>query len=725
MTDKLSGSIQYLKNVGPKRVKAFQSIGLETIEDLLFYLPTKYLDRSTILNSSAARRYISAGSDSEFTLIGTVERTDVISYSRKPILKLTLRDSAGTFDCVWFQGLRFIKDLFKSGESYAVSGKPVITKYGHLQFAHPDFDKIEEDERREFMNTGRIIPFYKLANELKKTNIGNISLRKIIYSAVLQYAKELEETLPDEVLTKNKLLNIVDAIQNLHFPKSTDLLHEALRRIKYEELFYIEMMIAVRKTVMHKKVSEFRYKVNSDSILKFISNLNFKLTSEQKKVINEISADLKSGKVMFRLLQGDVGSGKTIVALIIMLAAVENGIQAALMAPTEVLASQHYHNIKNYLKNFNVDIRLLTGGTSRSERKQLEENLQTNDRMILIGTHALFEDVVQFSKLGLVVIDEQHRFGVSQRYKLIDKGVNPHVLVMTATPIPRTLTMTTYGDLDISTINELPDERLPVKTALRSERKLNDIYKFIIERLNNDEQAFLIYPLVEDSEKLQLKSAMEEFNSLKRTVFKDYKVGLLHGKMPWTEKESVMNRFADGHFNILISTTVIEVGIDVPNTTVILINDAHRFGLSQLHQLRGRVGRSNKQSYCILVTKEEFIKYSLPKNLSVDLLSPAEREKYKTHIRLQSMINHSNGFELSEIDLKLRGPGDMFGTKQSGLPDLKYSNIIEDVEILYQAKEDAFNLVKNDFSLKEEKNFLLRKILMNKYLSDLTLSLTP
>ncbi|RPI73088.1 MAG: ATP-dependent DNA helicase RecG, partial [Ignavibacteriales bacterium] len=457
----------------------------------------------------------------------------------------------------------------------------------------------------------------------------------------------------------------------------------------------------------------------------FLKTLPFELTKAQLKVLSEIKNDMLSGLPMNRLLQGDVGSGKTIVALIAILIAVDNGYQAALMAPTEILADQHAKNISAYMKKLkevsgrDIKISLLLGGQKKSLREKNLNDIELQQADIVIGTHAMFEEKVKFNKLGLIVIDEQHRFGVAQRGRLHEKGSSPDVIVMSATPIPRTLTMTVYGDLDLSIIDEMPSNRKPVKTILREEEKLPEIFKFIREKVKDGYQSFIVYPLVEESEKLELKDALSYYEMLKATYLKDLSVGLIHGRMKWQEKEEVMLLFREKKFDVLIATTVIEVGIDIPDANIILINDAHRFGLSQLHQLRGRVGRGNKQSYCILVTSENIANRSDKLNKEPDFMSSSEIEKYKAAIRLQSMIKYNDGFKIAEIDLKLRGPGDIFGLRQSGFPELRHADIITDSKLILEAKEEAFKLIDEDPQLKLPAHRIIKNNLSSSYSDNL------
>lgn len=722
MSDNLSKSVQYLKSVGPKRAEAFSKIGINTIRDLLFYFPSKYLDRSTILNSIKVIQYVRQDYQGEVTIIGKVIDKELIKYGKKSIFKVRMEDSTGTFECVWFQGIKYFYDVFNEGEFFAISARPVLTKYNNLQFVHPDFDKLSENESSDFLHTGKIIPFYRVPKELREKNLGDFSLRKIIHQAVEQYADCLNETIPFYILKEKNILPINEAIKNIHFPANSDMLNAAKRRIKFEELFYFECLVALRKNLIESKRKSYSIKVKPEPIKKFLSLLPFQLTKAQLKVLHEIRLDMESNKPMNRLLQGDVGSGKTIVALIAMLITVTNGYQAILMAPTEILADQHYKNILKLLNGMAIKVSLLIGGQRKTEREKILNDIKNGTAQIVIGTHALIEENVEFNKVALVVIDEQHRFGVLQRSELIKKGFNPDVLVMTATPIPRTLSLTLYGDLDVSIIDEMPANKKPVKTVLRSEKKLPDVYKFIKEKAKEGYQTFLVYPLIEESEKSELKAAESYYKELKEYHLQNLRIGLIHGKMKWQEKEKVMFDFAEKKYDVLVSTTVIEVGIDIPDANIIVINDAERFGLAQLHQLRGRVGRGNKQAYCILITKEEFIAKTNQLSFNFEYLSTTQIEKNKTIIRLNSMIKYNNGFDLAEIDLKLRGPGNIFGTKQSGLPDLKYSNIVEDTDILYEAKETAFNIIKEDPNLSSEKNFIIRKILKENYSNHLHLS---
>lgn len=718
----LNASIQYLKFVGPKRAKAFSKIGIEKIKDLLFYFPSKHLDRSTILSTIKAVQHLRNGYEGEVTVIGRVADKEIIRYGKKQLLKVFFSDSTGSFECVWFQGIPYFKDVFNPGNYFAISAKPTITKYGHLQFVHPDFDRISDKESNDFLNTGKIIPFYRIPKELRSINLGDLGLRRIVAQAVSDFADSVKETLPQKIIKDYDLLPLNLALKNIHFPESLETLERARFRFKFEELFYFEILVALRKQQLKIQKKTNLYKTNTELLKNFLKLLPFELTQAQLKVLHEIRLDMESDRPMNRLLQGDVGSGKTVVALISMLIAAGSGYQAALMAPTEILADQHYKKISEMLKPLGIEVALLIGGQKKKERERFLDDIKSGKAKIIIGTHALIEDNVEFDKLGLVVIDEQHRFGVLQRSQLINKGLNPDILIMTATPIPRTLSMTLYGDLDVSVIDEMPANRKPVKTVLRGESKLKDIYNFIRQKVKEGYQAFLVYPLIEDSEKLDLKAAIAQYELLKKEHLNDLRVALIHGRMKWQEKEEVMLSFARKEFDVLVSTTVIEVGIDIPDANIIVINDAFRFGLSQLHQLRGRVGRSDKQAYCILITKDEFAVKINQFDYNFDYLSPAQIEKHKTLIRLNAMTKTNNGFELSEIDLKLRGPGDLFGTKQSGLPEFKHADIAEDVDILYSARAAAFNIVKNDMHLREKEHAVIKEVLKETYSKHISLS---
>ncbi len=718
----LEQSVQYVKSVGPKRAESFNKIGIYTIRDLLFYFPSRHLDRTTVITAAKAYGYVKNGYDGEVTIIGKVFEKEKRRFGKKEVLKVQFRDTTGYFVCVWFHAIKYFYSAFNESDIIAVSSKPEIDKYGNLQFIHPDYDRITEEESDNFLHTGKIIPFYKIPKELRQGAIGDLSLRKIISHAVERYLDNLSETLPEEILKKNNIISINSAIKNYHFPESKKKFEAAKHRFKFEELFYLELLVALRKYNYQNKLPGNKMSIKSNLVSNFLKVLPFELTKSQLQVLSEIKNDMLSGKPMNRLLQGDVGSGKTIVSLIAALIAVDNGFQAVLMAPTEILADQHAKTVSALLKKLEgknikqqIKVSLLIGGHKKSKREKELQNIELKQADIIVGTHALFEEKVKFHNLGFIVIDEQHRFGVRQRGLIQSKGNTPDVLVMSATPIPRTLSMTVYGDLDVSIIEEMPKNRIPIKTVLRGESKLPDIYKFIIDKHKVGYQSFIVYPLVEESEKLELKAATDYFNHLKESYLKNLRVGLIHGRMKWQEKEEVMLLFLKKEFDVLISTTVIEVGIDIPDANIILINDAHRFGLSQLHQLRGRVGRSSKQAFCILVTNDGLAAKQKLGELELDYLSTTQLEKYKASIRLQTIVNNTNGFKVAEIDMKLRGPGDIFGIKQSGFPDLKFANLSEDHELILKTKNISFGIINDDPMLKLSTNKIIKENLLEHY----------
>jgi len=722
----LDQSVQYLKSVGPKRAESFRKIGINTVRDLLFYFPSRHLDRTTVLTASKAFGYVMNGYDGEVTIIAKVTDKERRRYGKKEILKVQFRDSTGFFECIWFQGIKYFYSVFNEGNIFAISSKPELGKFQKLQFIHPDYDRITEEESNSFLNTGKIIPFYRIPKELRKGYIGDLSLRRIIFLAVENYAGYLEETLPLSIIEQNNLLSLSEAVKNFHFPESKKKFDSANYRFKFEELFYLEILVALRRHNYKEALPGNEMSIKTNLVSDFLNTLPFKLTNAQLKVLSEIKNDMLSAKPMNRLLQGDVGCGKTIVSLIAALIAIDNGFQVSLMAPTEILADQHAKNISALIKELTalhkeheIKICLLIGGQKKSEREKKLSEIEIQEADIIVGTHALFEEKVKFNRLGLIIIDEQHRFGVRQRATLQRKGTTPDVLVMSATPIPRTLSMTVYGDLDLSTINEMPLNRKPVKTVLRNDNKLPDIYKFITDKQKEGIQSFIVYPLVEESEKLELKAATDYYDMLKKTYLKNVKVGLIHGRMKWQEKEKVMLLFLKKEFDVLISTTVIEVGIDIPDANIILINDAHRFGLSQLHQLRGRVGRSDKQAYCILVTKEKISGKQNQKELDLNYLSLTQLEKYKATVRLQTMVKTTDGFKIAEVDLKLRGPGDIFGIKQSGFPNLKFVNLTEDQVLISLAKQISFELIKKDPQLSLTENKTVKNNLVTHYSDNL------
>ncbi|MBK5722441.1 ATP-dependent DNA helicase RecG [Dysgonomonas sp. Marseille-P4677] len=692
MMDQSQTDIKFLAGVGPRKAEILnKEINVFSVEDLLYYFPYKYIDRSRI--------YFIHEIDGNMPYIqikGRITAFETFGEGRKKRLVAHFTDGTGFIDLVWFQGARFIEDKYRVNSPYIVFGKP--TMFGDkFNIAHPDIDPYIDEEKRP---TG-LMPYYNTTEKMKNHYLNSKAMQKIMAAAFTSVVKNLAETLPEKVIKESHLMGLKQAMRNAHFPENATLLREAQYRLKFEELFYIQLNI-LRYTADRKsklKGSVFT-KVGGYLNTFYEQNLPFPLTNAQKRIIKEIRQDMATGEQMNRLLQGDVGSGKTLVALMLMLIALDNGFQAALMAPTEILATQHFHTIKEFLKDMDVNVELLTGSTKKKDRERIHNALLTNDLQILVGTHALIEDTVQFANLGLVVIDEQHRFGVAQRAKLWTKNVNPpHILVMTATPIPRTLAMTIYGDLDVSVIDELPPGRKPIQTIHQYDKKRGALYQSIRKQLEEGRQVYMVYPLIEESEKLDLKNLEEGFEHIKE-VFPDYTVCKVHGKMKPKEKDAEMQKFVTNEAQIMVATTVIEVGVNVPNASVMVIESAQRFGLSQLHQLRGRVGRGADQSYCILVT---------PYELSAE-----------TRKRINIMVESNDGFEIAEADLKLRGPGDLEGTQQSGIPfNLRIANLVRDGEIVQYAREVAQKILEEDPLMEKPDNLILkrqlRKLGGNKY----------
>ncbi len=678
--------LQYIKGIGPKRAAVLAQKGIITLSDLIEFFPRRYVDRSNIISMDQLQP------DQEITAIGRIEALGVRRL-RKPVFYLVISDGKGILEAVWFNSIHFFKDLFKVGEWISLSGK--VQFYRGYQITHPDYDRLGDSEIGDLLNTGKIIALYPGSEEFKKVKLGSGTFRKIYSNLFKDKLKKLVDPFPLSLKKKYVFPDRGEALLQMHLPKSQHNLDKAIERFKYEEFFYLQLMFALQKTHVKNQPDGIAFVRKSVLLEQLFAMLPFEMTKAQKRVVREIRDDMRRSEPMNRLLQGDVGSGKTLVALMAMLVAIDNGFQTAIMAPTEILAEQHYINISKILSPFNVEVNLLTGKTRQSERDILKTELQSGEPQIVIGTQALIQDTVGFSNLGLVVIDEQHRFGVMQRGALMFKGHNVDVLVMTATPIPRTLALTAYGNLDVSVLDELPANRIPVVTAWRFDNSADKIYTFIRERIAAGEQAYIVYPLVEESEKLDLKAATEAYDLLTSGPFKKLKVGLLHGRMKTQEKQEVMSLFQKNEINILVTTTVIEVGVDVANATVMLIEHAERFGLSQLHQLRGRVGRSDKKSYCILKT---------PHNIG----EIAQQ-------RMKIMAETNDGFIIAEKDLELRGWGDFFGTKQSGMPDFKLANPIRDREILEHARGDAFEIVQSDPQLRLPEHKGLHHQLMTKF----------
>lgn len=665
--------VMYVKGVGPKVGNLLNKLGIYTARDLLFYFPKRRIDYS----SRTFIKDLKEGTDS--TIIGTIKSISAFtSKSNLGIISVTVIDETGMLKLSFFYAkankfmLERYKAQFVKGSNIIVSGKAKIDKYsGTFTIDKPEFQVLSgEFEDGKNLNLARIVPVYQLVEGL---NIK--TLRRAIFNAIEQYEPIIINVIPDEIMERHKLLNRNKAIKLIHFPENEDMLESARYTLVFEEFFLLQLKLAMLREENSKKIKALPLKIKKNGLVKkFISSLPFELTNAQDKSIKEIIKDISSDMPMQRLLQGDVGSGKTVVACSMLLSAIENGYQGVLMAPTEILAQQHFNNFVDWLTPFGVSVGLFTGTNGVKVRRKLETDLKNGQLNIAIGTHALIQNNVEFKNLGAIVIDEQHRFGVKQRSALMNKGKNPQVLTMTATPIPRTLALTTQGDLDFSVIDEMPKNRKPIKTQIVKPSQRKQAYKLIATEVAQEHQCYIVYPLIDESETLSAKAATKEAERLKAEIFPDLSIGLLHGKLSNSEKDGIMDKFKKKEFDILVSTTVVEVGVDVPNATVMMIENAERFGLSQLHQLRGRVGRSELQSHCLLV--------------------PATSNQ-ATMDRLQIMEQTNNGFVISEKDLELRGPGEFLGTRQSGLVNFVLADIIKDTKILEEARKEAFELVKN------------------------------
>ncbi|WP_283388194.1 ATP-dependent DNA helicase RecG [Barnesiella viscericola] len=682
MNDLASLNIKYLPGVGPKRAELLnKELEIFTYLDLLHYYPYKYIDRSKTYKISeidGAMPYIQ--------LRGRIVSYNTHGEGARRRLTALFSDGTGVIELVWFKGIRYITDRYKPGTEYTLFGRPTLFN-GKFNIAHPELDPI--DDRID--NTTGLQGYYTTTEKMKNAFLNSKALQKMIYTLLAGIQAPLPETLPAPVIAHRQLMGLTDALRNIHFPASINHLRRAELRLKFEELFYLQLHILRYTRLRNQKLGGFRFDHIGDYFNNFYHHiLPFELTQAQKRVIKEIRADMGSGRQMNRLLQGDVGSGKTLVALMSMLIAVDNGYQACLMAPTEILATQHYEGLKAMVEPLGLRIELLTGSVTKKRRVPILDGLLTGEVNLLIGTHALLEDTVNFANLGFVVIDEQHRFGVEQRARLWNKNkIPPHILVMTATPIPRTLAMTVYGDLDVSVIDQLPPGRKPIQTLLQYDNRRAQLYAALRKQLQMGRQAYIVYPLIQESEKSDLKN-LEEGYDLIREAFPEYQVCMVHGKMKAAEKEAQMQRFVSGEAQIMVATTVIEVGVNVPNASVMIIENAERFGLAQLHQLRGRVGRGAEQSYCILMTS-----YKINQD---------------TRKRLELMTETNDGFRIAEADMQMRGPGDMEGTQQSGIAfNLQIANLAKDGQILQAARDEANALLDSDERLERPENYIVRK----------------
>lgn len=669
MFDLVTRDIKYLPGVGPQRAAVLnKELGIYSLHDLLYYFPYKYVDRSRIYSIreiDGAMPYIQ--------LKGEILSFETVGEGRQRRLIAHFSDGTGVVDLVWFQGIKYLIGKYKVHQEYIVFGKPTLFN-GRVNIAHPDIDPASDLK----LSSMGLQPYYNTTEKMKRSFLNSHAIEKMMNAVVQQLQDPLPETLSLSILARHHLMPLTEALINIHFPSNPELLRKAQYRLKFEELFYVQLNILRYAKDRQRKYRGYVFEKVGEIFNTFYSrNLPFELTNAQKRVLKEIRRDVGSGKQMNRLLQGDVGSGKTLVALMSMLIALDNGYQACMMAPTEILANQHYETIRELLYGMGIRVELLTGSIKGKRREAILSGLLTRDIHILVGTHAVIEDTVNFASLGLVVIDEQHRFGVVQRARLWTKNVQPpHVLVMTATPIPRTLAMTLYGDLDVSVIDELPPGRKPIVTLHQFDNRRMSLYQSIHKQIAEGRQVYIVYPLIEESEKIDLKNLEEGYLHI-REEFPECKVCKVHGKMKASEKDAQMQLFVSGAAQIMVATTVIEVGVNVPNASVMIIENAERFGLSQLHQLRGRVGRGAEQSYCILVTG-----YKLAED---------------TRKRLEIMVRTNDGFEIAEADLKLRGPGDLEGTQQSGVAfDLKIADIVRDGQLLQYVREVAQSVVDTD-----------------------------
>jgi ATP-dependent DNA helicase RecG len=682
--DELKTSIEYIKGVGPNRAKLMrEELNISNYEDLLTFFPFRHIDRSKFYKISEIPR-----NNIEIQIIGQIIDVKIIDQRKGKRMVAILKDFSGEIDLVWFKGHKWIKESIIKYKNYVIFGKINWFK-GKASIPHPEI-QIEDDFKKKIGN--KLHPIYHSTEKLTNSGFTQRTLKNIVFELLKTKGNKLKENLPNNLINKLKLISNSEAIKQIHFPENNSLLAKAQFRLKFEELFLLQIKMLIKNIERKEKIKGFKFNKIGKSFNSFYKkSLPFNLTSSQKKVIKEIRRDLSKGIQMNRLLQGDVGSGKTIIAVLCSLIAIDNNFQSTIVAPTEILAQQHYNSFKSLLSKTNVNCSLLTGSSTKKERNDIKNKLMDGSLNILIGTHAVLEGNVEFNNLGLAVIDEQHRFGVAQRSKLwLKNNLPPHILVMTATPIPRTLAMSIYGDLDVSIIKELPPGRIPVKTVHRYENKRLQVFKFIKDQIDNDEQGYIVYPLIEESSKLDYKDLMDGYESISRYFPKPkYQISIVHGKMSSEEKKIEMDRFINHKTQIMVATTVIEVGVDIPNASLILIESAERFGLSQLHQLRGRVGRGEKQSYCILMSSNKL----------------SENGK----IRLKTMVDTNNGFNIAEVDLKLRGPGDLLGTQQSGIIKLKISDLVKDSEIIILARNEAVNLLKQDPNLYNKENLILQR----------------
>ena len=663
----LSLNIEEVKGVGAKRAAVLKEAGIHTLGDLFYYLPRRYLDRSRTLPMGRAPI------GQEVTLVGRVKQLRFVP-GPKPRFVLVVEDETDDIACTFFQGGRYLQRNFEEGDELAISGKVDLFQ-GRRQMVHPEYEFIRTNEE-DLLHTGGIIPLYTSSADMKERGLRSRGFRRMMHGALETFADQIADELPLAMRQRLGLGALADSLRKVHFPASLEEAAVARRRLAFGELFDLQLRLARLRKKRQQQPNGIVFTASEKLVPALLASLPFELTRAQRRVSAEIAADMQSPQVMNRLVQGDVGSGKTLVGLCAMLMAVENGYQTAMMAPTEILAEQHYLNIKALVEPLGLTVVLLKGGQRKALRRELLTAIESAVAHIVVGTHALIQAEVQFARLGLAVVDEQHRFGVVQRGALYKKGEQPDLLVMTATPIPRTLALTLYGELEVSVIDELPPGRKPIRTALRGPDRRDAIFEFAGDQVRQGRQVYVVYPLIEESEKMDLKSAVEAFEELCHGHLAEFAVALLHGRMTAEEKAQVMEDFKANRVQIIVSTTVIEVGVDVANATVMIIEHAERFGLAQLHQLRGRVGRGGEQSFCILVS-----------------YARAGAELSDSRERLETMERTQDGFEIAEKDLEIRGPGEFFGTRQAGMPEFKVANLIEDEDLLQSAREEATRMV--------------------------------
>ena len=699
LRNRLLTPIQYVKGVGPKLAKLFEKKGIRTVEDALYFLPRCYEDRRNLKKISELK------TGRKETGFGEILLSGVAFYQnkRKRVFEAVVGDGSGVITLKWFAGNeRYLIDRFKKGRKLIFSGE-VGWFRDQREIHHPDVEMVDEDIEKDYLNFKRIVPIYSETEGLHQR-----TLRKLIKNILDGYANELSSPIPQEIVERQDLIDFSEAFRRVHFPpdgESMEVLNnhrsDGHRRIIFDEFFFLELGLALKKRGLTLETG-IPFQTDGTLAQRLLDLLSFQLTRAQDKVWAEIREDLERPHPMNRLIQGDVGSGKTVVALLASLYVVECGYQAAIMAPTEVLVEQHYLNLHRWVEPLGVKVALLTSSIKGSEREDLYDRIRRGDIQLVIGTHAVIQEAVEFQRLGLAIIDEQHKFGVVQRGLLKKKGENPDVLVMTATPIPRTLAMTIYGDLDVSLIDEMPPGRMPVETKVFHESARGRVYRIVEEEVRKGRQAFIVYPLVEESEKLDLKDATRMAEHLQKDIFPEFRIGLLHGRMKSDEKEAIMMEFKEGKIQILVATTVIEVGIDIPNASVMVVEHAERFGLSQLHQLRGRIGRGRYPSKCILLAQY--------------------RSSEEARVRLRAMERTSDGFQIAEEDLNLRGPGEFFGIRQSGLPDFRVAHLVRDTPILIEARKEAFQLIQEDPELAHPSHAALKNILRKRWRERLELA---